>query len=160
MFKIGLGQDSHAFTAQPKPLVLGGVIIKNAPGLKGNSDCDVILHAICNAFDIAAQKGSIAVYSDPMCLKKGTNNSAQYLKHVQKAAAKKKYKAISASISIEARKPKLEPDSKAIKARLARLLQIPKENIGLTFTSGEGLTSFGQGQGIMATALVVFSKIT
>jgi len=51
--RIGLGLDSHKFTNIPKPLILGGVLIPNEQGLEANSDGDVILHSLFNAFSQA-----------------------------------------------------------------------------------------------------------
>ena len=50
--KVGLGQDSHAFDFddKKKKFILAGINIKGVPPLKGNSDADVVLHAITNAF--------------------------------------------------------------------------------------------------------------
>ncbi|MBN2882162.1 MAG: 2-C-methyl-D-erythritol 2,4-cyclodiphosphate synthase, partial [Clostridia bacterium] len=45
--KCAIGQDSHSFTQKlGKPLLLGGVNIMNGQPLKGNSDADVVLHAL------------------------------------------------------------------------------------------------------------------
>jgi len=45
-----MGQDSHRFAADPaRPLLLGGVRVADARGLDGNSDADVVLHALCRA---------------------------------------------------------------------------------------------------------------
>ena len=48
-----IGQDSHRFcdSAQSgeRKLMLGGVEVGGAPPLDGNSDADVILHALTNA---------------------------------------------------------------------------------------------------------------
>ena len=49
--KTGIGQDSHRFDIENKnkPLILGGVIFPHETPLQGNSDADVVLHAITNA---------------------------------------------------------------------------------------------------------------
>jgi len=52
------------------------------------------------------------------------------------------------SIAIEAAKPKLEQHTDKIKDSLSRILNLAKENIGITYTSGDKLTSFGQGRGM------------
>lgn len=44
-----VGQDSHRFTEEEKPLYLGGVLFEGCRGLAANSDGDVVLHAITNA---------------------------------------------------------------------------------------------------------------
>ena len=49
--KVGIGQDSHKFDFKNKSkrLILGGITFEGYPGLLGNSDADVVLHAITNA---------------------------------------------------------------------------------------------------------------
>ena len=38
-----VGQDSHRFTEEEKPLYLGGVLFEGCRGLAANSDGDVVL---------------------------------------------------------------------------------------------------------------------
>jgi len=49
--KTGLGQDSHKFDTgnTEKQLVLAGVIFEGEEPLQGNSDADVVLHAVTNS---------------------------------------------------------------------------------------------------------------
>jgi 2-C-methyl-D-erythritol 2,4-cyclodiphosphate synthase len=155
----GLGCDSHRLGDSNKPLILGGVKILQNNGPFSNSDGDAIIHAICNAFEIAAQSGSIACYADSMCQKEGITDSAFYLDFVQNEAIRKGFELISVSVSVEAKTPQLEPFSAKIKERLSQLLGIKKEFIGLTFTSGEDLTQAGLGKGISVLALANFREI-
>jgi len=65
------------------------------------------------------------------------------------------------SISIEAKRPKLEQYSDTIKGSLSRILKISVEKIGITYTSGEGLTPFGQEKGMQCfviTSLLDFNN--
>ena len=179
-FKIGLGEDDHAFvledsitekapqklkketaekTPATTPLYLGNILIDEAPKVFSNSDGDVILHALCNAFDVAAGLGSIANYADEMCLKQGIKNSAAYVEHVLNQAREKGWQAQNVSISVKAKKPKLEKYALQIKKRLSEILKISIEDIGLTFTSGEGLSACGRGEGIRAMAILVLVKV-
>ena len=57
--RIGFGYDSHVFTDAAKPLVLGGVLIPDSPGLKAHSDGDVLIHAVIDALFGAAALGDI-----------------------------------------------------------------------------------------------------
>lgn len=156
--KIGVGEDSHRFTNQNKKLILGGVEIKNTLGLEGNSDSDIVFHAICNAFDVVAGQGSIATYSDKMC-KDGIIDSSEYVKYIKNIAGKKGWKVKSVTVSIEAKVPKLEPFSRDIKTGIAELLEIHEDDVGLTFTSGEDLGDFGKGRGIRAIVIATFIKL-
>src|SRR3954468_19880834 len=56
--RVGIGYDSHRFTSR-RPLILGGVLIPDAPGLEGHSDADAICHAITDAIFGAAGLGDI-----------------------------------------------------------------------------------------------------
>ena len=68
IIKFGIGQDSHRFKTGRK-LILGGLYIPNHAGCDGNSDADVILHALCNALASSVGKGSISTYADKLCKK-------------------------------------------------------------------------------------------
>jgi 2-C-methyl-D-erythritol 2,4-cyclodiphosphate synthase len=157
MFRVGLGQDSHRFVTpqENKPLMLGGVKVSEKGGLEGNSDGDVILHSICNALSSAIGGDSLSTWTDDMCLKRGIKDSARYIEHIVNKLIMLKYSVVNISISIEAEKPRLEMKViNQIKRKIALLLKIKAEQVGLTFTSGEGLTAFGRSQGIQALTMV------
>jgi len=154
--KVGLGLDSHRFDDSDKKLVLGGIEIPDEPGLKANSDGDVILHALFNALSQAIGKRSIGCYADKMCLEKGIKDSKEYVKFILDKINQENLKINNIGIMIEAKKPRLEPHHDKIKESISSLLNIKTEQIGLTFTSGEELTDFGKGLGIQCFVLVSF----
>jgi 2-C-methyl-D-erythritol 2,4-cyclodiphosphate synthase len=56
---------------------------------------------------------------------------------------------------VEARRPRLSlEDIDRMKRTIAGLVGVSERDVGITFTSGEGLTSFGRGDGILAQAVV------
>ena len=57
-FRVGQGYDCHALVSDRK-LIIGGVDIPHAKGLKGHSDADVLLHAITDALLGALALGDI-----------------------------------------------------------------------------------------------------
>ncbi|HQE94202.1 MAG TPA: 2-C-methyl-D-erythritol 2,4-cyclodiphosphate synthase [Anaerolineae bacterium] len=156
MFSVGFGQDSHHFVDEgdPKPLILGGVVIPGERGLKGNSDADVILHAVFNALTQAVGGRSIGYYCDKLCLEDGITDSREYLKIPLQMLAEKHYVINNLGVSVEGRRPPIEPWSDAIKQSLAPLLGITTTQIGINATSGEKLTAFGRGEGIQVFAIV------
>lgn len=160
MFRVGLGQDVHPFSAEEenKPFMFGGIKIAEKGGLKGNSDSDVILHSICNALSSAVGGDSLSTWADEMC-KKGINDSSSYVEYVFDRVRALKYSVENISISVEAKKPvlKMEVINK-IKERIALLLKIGKNQVGLTFISGNGLEEYGQGIGIQALTIVNLRK--
>jgi len=154
MFRVGFGQDSHRFSSDPdRKLMLGGVHVPNEAGLEGNSDGDVILHALCRALEQAISSGSFSRYADEMS-RNGINDSREYVKvaklHVEEAG----YRVNNVGLSIEAHRPKIEPLSEEIKSVVADLLGIATDTIGVNATTGEGMTPFGKGEGIQAFAIV------
>ena len=50
-YRIGFGIDFHQLAAG-RPLWIGGVMIPHHKGSVGHSDADVLLHAICDAWEI------------------------------------------------------------------------------------------------------------
>jgi 2-C-methyl-D-erythritol 2,4-cyclodiphosphate synthase len=59
--RVGYGYDVHRLVKGRK-LILGGVEIPFSQGLKGHSDADVVLHALCDAMLGAAAAGDIGIH--------------------------------------------------------------------------------------------------
>jgi len=151
--KCAIGQDSHKFiNNESKILILGGVSIHNHSPLKGNSDADVILHSLTNAISGISGVNILGEIADDLCLKKGITDSREYVKEALRYM--RDYKIVHVSFSIECKTPYLSPYIEEIKESIASLLKIDISNIGLTATSGEGLSSFGKGLGIMSLCIL------
>lgn len=149
-----IGQDSHRFV-QPntsKDLILGGVVIPNAPGLDGNSDADVILHAITNAISGLTTVNILGAVSDEMCLQRGIKDSKEYLKKAFEYLGS--IKLTHLSISIEAKRPHLSKYIDSIRESIASIVGLKPSKIGITATTGEGLTQFGLGEGIQVFVII------
>ena len=154
--KIGHGQDSHRFSnSNEKPLILGGVEIDEDLSLQGNSDADVILHSITDAISSLTGINIIGKVADQMC-QEGVIDSKEYLKKALSYI--EDYKISHVSIVLECLKPQIDIYVPEIKKSLSNLLLIKENDIGITSTSGEGLTSFGRGEGIYCTSIVTFIK--
>ena len=156
MFRVGIGQDSHRiqFKSQnakckiaSQNLKLGGVVVSEENIDVAKSDGDVVLHALVNALSSALGGGSVSNYADPLC-GKGVTDSKEYVKEVLKKMGE--YKVNNISVAIEAGEPKLETYFEQIKESIAKIVGVSKDQVGLTATSGEGLNSFGKGEGIQA----------
>lgn len=151
--KVAIGQDSHKFDFEDKnkKLILGGIVFEDSTPLLGNSDADVVLHSITNAISGITCKNILGKIADDMC-KSGIIDSEEYLKEALKYLNEK---IIHLSISIECKTPKISPKIENMRKNIARILDIPENSVGITATTGEGLTEFGKGNGIS-----VFSIIT
>ncbi len=159
MIRVGLGQDSHAFEPEgtTKPLILGGVLFAGQPGLLANSDGDVVLHALFNALSQAVGGRSLGIYADPLC-QQGITDSRQYLPVALDMVRRAGYTVNNVGISIEARRPKIEPRALEMKKSIAELLGIAEDQVGITATSGEGLTAFGRGEGIQVFVIASLTE--
>ncbi len=154
MIKVAIGQDSHRFEpdSSEKRLILGGVLIEGSPGLEGNSDADVVIHALTNAISGITCVNILGKEADRMC-REGITDSRAYLKAAMNHM-KKDSRILHVSISIEALRPKLSPFVERIRTSLAGLLGIAQDSIGITATTGEGLSEFGKGNGIFCTVIL------
>lgn len=163
MYKVGIGLDSHRIKKKTKKkkinknLILGGVEVSKEYFPLADSDGDVIIHSLCNALSTAIGQGSLDTWAGKM-YKKGITDSKEYLKVVFKKVKNKGFKINNVSIMVEGKKPKLEALRVKITQSLAKLLKIKKDCLGLAFTTGQDLTSFGKGKGIQATSIVLLFK--
>jgi 2-C-methyl-D-erythritol 2,4-cyclodiphosphate synthase len=60
--------------------------------------------------------------------------------------------------SLECKTPKIAPHESAIKKSVAKLLEIEVEDVAVHATTGEGLTSFGKGEGIYCQCTILLHK--
>lgn len=159
LVKTGLGQDSHRFEGldSSKPCVIAGVHFKEVPGFKANSDGDVVYHAICNAITSITGVLVLGGIADDLCLKDGITDSSAYLKEAKKTL-KENQKISHIAISIEAKKPKFSSHLQEMKQNIAEILEIQEDQVGITATSGEGLTDFGCGDGVQCLSILTICE--
>lgn len=154
--RVGIGTDSHRFVAagQGRPLVLGGVIFPGEPGLEANSDGDVILHALYNAIAQALGERSLGHVADPLCAA-GVTDSAAYLQVIRPLMNERGYRLGNIGIMIEGRRPRFAGHEERMRDRIAAIMGIDSSQVGITATSGEGLTDFGRGLGLQCLCTVM-----
>ncbi len=153
-FRTGIGQDSHRFLPEDtsKPCILGGVIFEGEPGLNANSDGDVIFHALCNAISSLTGELILGIVADEILRKDGITDSSVYLQEAIKTLGAQKISHIA--VTIEAARPKLLPKINEIRSSIAAVMGLDLSQVGITATTGEGLTEFGCGEGIQAFVIV------
>ncbi len=156
MFRIGLGQDSHKLKQGGK-VILGGIEVSCKYHLEAHSDGDVIIHSLCNALSSVIGGGSLDTWAGAM-YEKGIHDSRQFLTVVVQKIRESGYKIANISVAVEAQKPRLEIWRETMQKSIASLVGIEKNQVGITFTSGERLTSFGRGEGIQVISIVLIEK--
>ena len=153
MICSAIGQDSHRFTEEDKPLVLGAFLLPGEKGLLANSDGDVLLHALTNAVSGLTGRNILGPVADELC-REGITDSRVYLEEALKDLRAMGGRILHVSFSLEALRPRLVPHIPAIRSRVAELLDISPAHVGLTATSGEGLSAFGRGEGIQVFCII------
>lgn len=153
-FKTGIGQDSHRFltSESSKLCIIGGVIFEEVPGLSANSDGDVIYHAICNAITSLTGVLILGGLADDLCLKDGITDSEVYLRKAMQTMGNLQVSHVA--LSIEAKRPKFKPHLMKIRSNIAYVMGLDVSQVGITATTGEGLTDFGCGDGVQAFCIL------
>lgn len=152
--RVGIGQDSHRFLAPQsiKPCIIGGLTFVDVPGLDADSDGDVVFHAICNAITSVTGVPILGCVAIELCHKDGITNSQIYLEHALKTLGQQKIEHIA--LSIEGKRPKLQERIDEMRKTIARVMQIDVTQVGITATSGNGLTDFGCGDGLQCFCIL------
>ena len=152
MVHVGIGYDVHALV-EGRPLILGGVSIPHSKGLKGHSDADVLMHAICDAVLGAIGERDIGQFfpdTDPRW--KGTS-SKLFLEEARRQVELHKGRLVNIDATIIAEQPKLNPHVDAMKGNIADALRLPPERVGIKATTNERIGFLGREEGIAATAV-------
>jgi len=155
MYVSTIGQDSHRFgdeIAGGTTVMLGGVPVPSDKPFLANSDGDVILHAITNAISGFTTKNVLGYSADKLCLEEGITDSTVYLKEALKDMGEAKI--VHVSMSVECLTPKLKPHIEKIRQSVANLLNLDTKSVGITATTGEGLTGFGRGEGVQVLVIL------
>lgn len=152
--RTGIGQDSHRFLPDDtsKLCVIGGIIFENTPGLSADSDGDVVFHAICNAITSLTHVPILGGIAIELCRKDGITDSQVYLEKALETLGKQKV--VHVALTIEGKRPKFQPKVDAIRANTAKVMGLSIEQVGLTATSGDGLTDFGCGDGLQCFCIL------
>lgn len=153
-FRTGIGQDSHRFLPvdHTKPCIIAGLIFENTPGFSANSDGDVVFHAICNAISSVTGTLILGDIADDLCLKDGITDSEVYLQEAMKTLGSQQISHIA--ISIEAKKPRFKERITEMRANIAHVMKLDLSQVGITATTGEGLTDFGCGDGVQCFVIL------
>ncbi len=146
--RVGIGQDSHRFlpSDSAKPCIIGGLIFEEAPGLSADSDGDVVFHAICNAITSVTGVPILGGIAIDLCHKDGITDSQVYLEKALEALGPQMIEHIA--LTIEGKRPRFQKRVDEMRAKIAHVMKIRIDQVGLTATSGDGLTDFGCGDGL------------
>jgi len=153
----GMGYDVHPLIGGRK-LVLGGVRVPYARGLKGHSDADVLLHAVMDAVLGAAGLGDIGEHFPDTSRKYKGASSLLLLKQVGVMVVKAGFTVVNIDAVLLAEEPKISPYKKEMRGRMAKALGMDASRVNVKATTQEGLGFIGAKQGMAAYATASLRK--
>lgn len=156
--RIGFGYDSHVFTDAAKPLVLGGVLIPDSPGLKAHSDGDVLIHAVIDALFGAAALGDIGSHFPDTDAAWKDADSALLLETAMAEVRAAGHQLGNLDVTVICERPRLRPHVEAIRARLARILGVDVAQVSVKGKTNEKMDDVGAGKGIVVYATVLLES--
>lgn len=147
--RVSIGQDSHRFAADGTEgkCMLGGAVFEDAPPFIANSDGDVVLHAVTNAVSGITCRNILGDIADKMC-RGGITDSREYLAVAMKDLARAGFEVVNLSVTIEGKRPRILPKVDQLRRSIGSVLGVAPDRVGITATTGEGLTAFGRGEGV------------
>lgn len=153
--RIGYGFDSHEFRPGI-PLKIGGITLPHGKGLGGHSDGDVLLHAITDALLGAIAAPDIGALFPPSDPKWKGADSVIFLREALQRVRDKGYAVANIDSSLILAAPKIGPHAAAIRTRVAELLTLHSDCVGLKAKTPEGLNLENTG---LAHVVVLLEKI-
>lgn len=154
MYRCGIGQDSHRFLPEgaTKPCIIGGLIFEDVSGLDADSDGDVIYHAICNAITSLTGVPVLGGIAKELCNKDGITDSQIYLETALNTLVHQKI--VHLAITLEGKTPYFQNKIDELRKNISSILKVRVDQVGITATSGDGLTDFGCGRGIQCFCIL------
>jgi 2-C-methyl-D-erythritol 2,4-cyclodiphosphate synthase len=154
---VGLGHDTHRLRSGG-PLRLGGVDIPCDREAIGHSDADALLHAASDALLGAAALGDIGqMFPDTDPANRG-RDSAEMLRAALEAVRTLGWRIGNLDCIVFLQRPKLLPYRQTILRRMADILEIEPEQIGLQAKTGEHVGPVGREEAIAAECVVLLLR--
>ncbi|MBU7586400.1 MAG: 2-C-methyl-D-erythritol 2,4-cyclodiphosphate synthase [Nostoc sp. TH1S01] len=152
--RIGNGYDIHRLVSD-RALILGGIQIPHELGLLGHSDADVLTHAIMDAMLGALSLGDIGHYFPPSDPQWAGADSLILLTQVHQLIKEQGWQIGNIDSVVVAERPKLKPHISLMRDKLATVLELQPNQIGIKATTNEKLGPVGREEGICAYAVVL-----
>ena len=152
--RVGIGYDIHPFDPK-RVLVLGGLKIPGAWGLRGRGDGDVLLNAVADALLGAAALGDRSDHFPAGEAEWADTPSAVLLAEVLTKLRAAGLRPAHVDATVIAERPDLGPLREGIRERMATLLDLAPRHLNVKAAWPHGLGALGKGEGV--AALVVAS---
>jgi 2-C-methyl-D-erythritol 2,4-cyclodiphosphate synthase len=155
--RIGFGYDSHRLV-EGRKLIIGGIEISHEKGLLGNSDADVLLHAIADAIIGAMGEGDIGRHfpdTDPIWK---DASSIVMLNRVIELTGSKGLSVHNLDSTVIAERPRLAPHIPLMREKIASVLGVVADRVNIKAKTNERMGFTGCEEGIAAYAVVMLRE--
>ena len=156
-FRVGIGVDAHAFSAETA-LLLGGVEFPGEPGLTGHSDGDVVAHALVDAVLGAAGLGDIGSFFPSDEAEWEGASSLLFLERAMAAVREAGFELVNADCVLVGERPRIALVRVEMEARLAAALGVEAGCVSVRATTTDGLGFTGRGEGLAAQAVALLRR--
>jgi 2-C-methyl-D-erythritol 2,4-cyclodiphosphate synthase len=137
---------------------LGGIEIAYHQHLVGHSDADVLLHAVTDALLGAAGLGDIGELFPDNAAENHGRDSAQMLGQVVERVRQAGFQVVNLDCIVFAQQPKLSLHKPVIRQRIAELLGVTPDDVGVKAKTGELVGPVGRQEAMMAECVVLLQK--
>lgn len=150
--RTGFGYDVHRLVAGFE-ITLCGITIPNDKRLDGHSDADVVLHAVTDALLGALGDGDIGSHFPPSDMKWKGAESGQFVRHAVELVKQRGGILGHMDVTIICEYPRIGPHREKMRQKLAELLDVTIDRVGVKATTTEKLGFTGREEGIAAQAV-------
>jgi 2-C-methyl-D-erythritol 2,4-cyclodiphosphate synthase len=152
--RTGIGQSSRRFLPEgsSKPCMIGGIIFEDVQGFDADSDGDVIYQAICNSITSLTGVPILTGIALELIHMDGYTDSQVYLEHA--LATLGKQKVVHVALTLEGKKPRFKDQINLMREKIAQVMGLSIDQVGISTTLGDGLTDFGCGDGVQCFAML------
>ena len=138
--------------------MLAGVDIPAQKGELGHSDGDVLAHAVCDALLGASALGDIGEMFPPGDPAWKNANSLKLLTTVFARVKREGWRLVNLDCVIICETPKILPYREAVRASLAKALEVTADSVFVKGKTKEGLGAVGKGKAVEAWAICLLEK--
>lgn len=152
--RVGLGYDSHRL-GNGGPLRIGGIDIPAEVHAIGHSDADVLFHTITDALLGAVAQDDIGRLFPDNAEENLGRDSEDFLVEAARRVRQQGMEIGNIDAVILAQQPKMAPHIDRMRQRIAEIVDVPLERVGLKAKTGEGVGAIGNAEAIAARAVVL-----
>lgn len=167
-FRVGHGYDLHRLelrgqggltAGQPvRPLVLGGERIEHDRGPVAHSDGDAVYHAVTDAILGALGQPDIGQLFPDADPRHDAQDSSVFLREAAERARRAGYAISNLDATVILERPKLSPHKDAMRANLARVLEIDTSRVNLKGKTHEKVDAVGEGRAVEVHVVVLLAR--